>query len=229
LIQKTDLVIWDEAPMQHKHVMETVDHTFRDLRSSDKPFGGLSVVFGGEFQQILPVLVKGVQGTGCGRLHAVRRSFTVLHLQQNLCLDTAVQEEADFARWQLDVGHGQHHTDEDCTITLPEHFMCRENNVDSLIDTIYPGITAPHHNLDSYFSECTILSGLNSDLDSLNEAIMQRFPRDIHTFHSADFIPNSEHTGDVNINTDGPVLLILNLERKRGFGDAAPDKFTGVT
>jgi hypothetical protein len=104
----------------------------------------------------------------------------------------------------------------DCTITLPEHFMCRENNVDSLIDTIYPGITAPHHNLDSYFSKCTILSGLNSDLDSLNEAILQRFPRDIHTFHSAGFIPNSEHTGDVNINTDGPVQLILNLERKWG-------------
>jgi hypothetical protein len=50
LIQKTDLVIWDEAPMQHKHVMETVDRTFRDLRSTDKPFGGLAVVFGGDFQ-----------------------------------------------------------------------------------------------------------------------------------------------------------------------------------
>ena len=34
---------------------------------------------------------------------------------------------------------------------------------------------------------------------------------------------------DVNIDTDGPVLLILNLGRKRGFGGAAPDKFIGVT
>jgi ATP-dependent DNA helicase PIF1 len=59
LICKTDLVIWDEAPMQNKHIMESVDRTFRDLRSSEKPFGGLTVVFGGDFQQILPVITKG--------------------------------------------------------------------------------------------------------------------------------------------------------------------------
>lgn len=137
------------------------------------------------------------------------RSFTVLHLQQNMRLNTAVQEEADFARWQLDVGHGQH-TDEDCTITLPEHFMCRENTVDSLIDTIYPGITALHHP-DSYFSEHTILSGLNFDVDSLNKAILQRFPGDIHTFHSANFIPNSEHTGEADSMLNYPVEYLNKI------------------
>ena len=59
LIHKTDLVIWDEAPMQHRHNMETVDHSFKDMRSCDKPFGGLTYVFGGDFQQILPVILKG--------------------------------------------------------------------------------------------------------------------------------------------------------------------------
>jgi len=42
LIQQTSLIIWDEAPMQHKHVMETVDHTLRDIRDElDLPFGGV--------------------------------------------------------------------------------------------------------------------------------------------------------------------------------------------
>src|SRR6266446_6364904 len=59
LISQTDLVIWDEAPMQHRHIIETVDRSFRDLRDSDKPFGGLTIVFGGDFQQILPVVLKG--------------------------------------------------------------------------------------------------------------------------------------------------------------------------
>jgi hypothetical protein len=218
LIQKTDLVIWDETPMQHKHVMKTVDHTFRDLRGSDNPFGGLSVVFRGDFQQLLPVIVKGSRAQvvgGCMQRSFLWRSFTVLHLQQSMRLNDVVQEEADFAKWQLDVGHGQH-TDEDCNITLPERFMCREYTVDSLIDTIYPGITAPHHDPDSYFS----------DVDSLNEAILQRFPGDIHTFHSADFIPNSEQTGKGDPMLNYPVeylnkincfgMLLAKLELKVG-------------
>ena len=59
LIRSTDLVIWDEAPMQHRHIHEAVDRTFQDIRHSDKPFGGLPIVFGGDFKQILPVIVKG--------------------------------------------------------------------------------------------------------------------------------------------------------------------------
>jgi len=59
LIHITDLVIWDEAPMQHRHIMEAVNHTFQDICDSDKPFGGHTMVFGGDFQQILPVIVQG--------------------------------------------------------------------------------------------------------------------------------------------------------------------------
>ena len=59
LIHSTDLVIWDEAPMQHRHIHEAVDRTFQDIRHSDKQFGGLTIVFGGDFKQILPVIVKG--------------------------------------------------------------------------------------------------------------------------------------------------------------------------
>jgi hypothetical protein len=33
---------------------------------------------------------------------------------------------------------------------------------------------------------------------------------------------------DVNINSDGHVLLEINPKRKRGFGGTAPDKFIGM-
>jgi hypothetical protein len=49
LIYYTDLVIWDEAPMQHYHIIEAVDCSFRDLYNCHRPFGGLSIVFGGDF------------------------------------------------------------------------------------------------------------------------------------------------------------------------------------
>ena len=241
LIEKTDLVIWDEAPMQHKHVMETVDRSFRDLRNSDKPFGGLSVVFGGDFQQILPIIVKGSRAQvvgGCMQKSFLWRSFTVLHIRQNMRLNTGVEEEANFAQWQLDVGHGLH-TDEQCNISLPERFLCRENTVDSLIQSIYPGISTPGHS-DSYYSERTILSSLNADVDSLNKTVLERFPGASHTFHSIDFIPTSDQNGeddpllnypveylndincsgmppaDLELKVGCPVMILKNLDASSG-------------
>ncbi|KAK1384934.1 ATP-dependent DNA helicase [Heracleum sosnowskyi] len=64
LIKKTSLIIWDEAPMQHIYGFEAVDRSFRDIMSSvdpkrkKLPFGGITVVFGGDFRQILPVIPK---------------------------------------------------------------------------------------------------------------------------------------------------------------------------
>ena len=59
-IKAANLVIWDEAPMQHRHIHEAVDRSFKNIRNcEDKPFGGFTVVFGRDFKQILPVIVKG--------------------------------------------------------------------------------------------------------------------------------------------------------------------------
>lgn len=57
MLRRTTLIIWDEAANQHRWAPEAVDRALRDLRNSDRPFGGITVVFGGDFQQILPVVV----------------------------------------------------------------------------------------------------------------------------------------------------------------------------
>ncbi|XP_019170465.1 PREDICTED: ATP-dependent DNA helicase PIF4-like [Ipomoea nil] len=64
LLVQTKLIIWDEAPMMHKFCFEALDRTMRDLmrfvnpRSSDMTFGGKTVVLGGDFRQILPVIPR---------------------------------------------------------------------------------------------------------------------------------------------------------------------------
>ena len=59
-IQPTKILIWDEAPMQHRHAFEAVDRTIRDIRDSyNQAFGGLTVLFGGDFRQCLPVVPHG--------------------------------------------------------------------------------------------------------------------------------------------------------------------------
>jgi hypothetical protein len=227
LIKAADLVIWDEAPMQSRHIHEAVDRTFQDVRSSDRPFGGLCVVFGGDFKQILPVIIKGNRAQIVGismQRSTLWHSIQILRLTQNMRLNTADEQEREFAQWQLDVGHGRH-TDENGNITLPDRFHCTSNTIESLIDTIYPGITFHIPPTDQYFAERTILASRNDDVDSINANILGQFTGEIQTFLSADSIKNNNGEGGQgvlmypveylnSINCSG--LPLHKLELKKG-------------
>jgi hypothetical protein len=68
LLQTTTLIVWDEAVMMHRHVFEAVNRSLQDIMAVINPtfkflaFGGLVVVFGGDFRQILPVVPRGTRG-----------------------------------------------------------------------------------------------------------------------------------------------------------------------
>jgi PIF1-like helicase len=47
LIRRMKMIVWDEAPAQHRYCFEAVHRTFKDIRSSEKWFGGITMVFGG--------------------------------------------------------------------------------------------------------------------------------------------------------------------------------------
>ncbi len=67
LMRAAHLIVWDEAPMAHKHVFETVNRTFQhvmgvvDPTLKDMFFGGKVVVMGGDFKQILHVVPWGTR------------------------------------------------------------------------------------------------------------------------------------------------------------------------
>jgi len=86
LLRETSLIIWDEVPMQHRHCQKAIDRTLRDLCTNDVTFGGMTIVFGGDFRQILPVIVKGSREKIVGA--SLRRSMLwsrmqILRLKQN--------------------------------------------------------------------------------------------------------------------------------------------------
>ena len=106
LFRKTKLIIWDEVPMQHRHCVEAVDHTLQDIRDNKKPFGGITVVLGGDFRQILPVIPRGVREQFVGA--SLRRSFLwrdihVLTLGQNMRLIHTDFRNAAFANFLMEV------------------------------------------------------------------------------------------------------------------------------
>ena len=60
LLQTSSLIIWDEATMTKRQVIEALDNSLGDIM--DRPelsFRGKTVVFGGDFRQVLPVVRRG--------------------------------------------------------------------------------------------------------------------------------------------------------------------------
>ncbi|PRQ31838.1 putative DNA helicase Pif1, P-loop containing nucleoside triphosphate hydrolase [Rosa chinensis] len=95
LIYKTELIIWDEAPMCHKYCFEALDKSLRDILSdtnntqADKPFGCKPILLGGDFRQILPVISGGTkeQIIEASSNHSyLWQSFKIFHLIENMRL-----------------------------------------------------------------------------------------------------------------------------------------------
>ena len=87
LLKHTTLIIWDEVLMQHRHVIECVDRMLRDLLNVDSSFGGITMLFEGDFRQTLPVVPHGsreqIVGASFFRSNLWRHE-QVLQLTQNM-------------------------------------------------------------------------------------------------------------------------------------------------
>jgi PIF1-like helicase len=45
-------LLWDEAPMADRKIVDFVDNTLKMIGESTLPFGGVNVIFGGDFRKI---------------------------------------------------------------------------------------------------------------------------------------------------------------------------------
>ncbi|XP_022019928.1 ATP-dependent DNA helicase PIF1-like [Helianthus annuus] len=158
LLKETQLIIWDEAPMVHKHAFEALDRTMSDVFSdgrgirSDVPFGGKVFVFGGDFRQILPVIPNGTrQQIVCASLSSsyIWSKCKLLRLTKNMRLTIGADSSdmdsiRDFAKWLLDIGEGKLGDDNDgeAIIQIPGDLLITDNYdpIQSLIDFVYPSI-----------------------------------------------------------------------------------------
>ncbi|XP_021773360.1 uncharacterized protein LOC110737309 [Chenopodium quinoa] len=56
LIKETLLIIWDEASMANKQILESLDLILQDICDNDVLFVGKVIVFSRDFRQVLPVI-----------------------------------------------------------------------------------------------------------------------------------------------------------------------------
>lgn len=51
VLQKSEIIIWDECTMSNKKALEALDRTMRDLRNNQRIFGGALILLSGDFRQ----------------------------------------------------------------------------------------------------------------------------------------------------------------------------------
>lgn len=209
LIARARLIIWDKAPMLHKHCFESLDRAFRDVLQShnngrlDIPFVGKVIVLGGDFRQILLVIPK---GTRQDIVHATINSSylweycEVLTLTTNMRLlsnnlTANIEEIRAFSEWILAIADGSIGEQNDVDIDLLIE-SCGDP-IATIVTHTYPNLL---HCLDypSYFKDNTILAPKNYIVDAINDYVLDLIHGEEKAYLSCDSPCNDSHT------TDGP-------------------------
>ncbi|GJR59128.1 ATP-dependent DNA helicase PIF1-like protein [Tanacetum coccineum] len=169
LMQEVKLIIWDEAPMTQKYAFEALDKTLRDILGFQNPekreqiFRGMTVLLGGDFRQILPVIPKGKRPDvvqACINRSELWKHCNVFMLTQSMRVNEYYpngeidNRKQKFNQWVLSVGNG-----------------------------IVPAKTD-----DEYLKERVILTPRNDDVDEINTYMFNKLAGKSVTYNSADEI-----------------------------------------
>ncbi|XP_010497251.1 PREDICTED: uncharacterized protein LOC104774316, partial [Camelina sativa] len=210
LIIQTELIIWDEAPMTHRHAFEALDRTLRDLMSSERPFGGKTVVLGGDFRQILPVIPQGSRQDSI--MAAINRSYLwsschVYELKQNMRLNP---DEKQFAKWLLDVGDGvaeEVKTSENEILTsqeilMDERLLLRNTKhpIAAIVAECYEDLQTSYTKQE-YLTERAILTPKNDAVDEVNQFLLDQIPGEVKEYYSSDSVA----IGDSNMEDENGI------------------------
>lgn len=196
LIRHATMIIWDEAAMVHRHAVEAVDRSLRDVIGTDKPilggkpFGGIVTLFGGDFRQILPVVKHGRKAdtvAACISRSHLWAQTKVLKLKTNMRVRRLLtsgepQRARDlqvFADMLQRIGEGSQHVHseygEDC-VRIPASMCCDDHSVEALIDRVYGDVAtlSTVEQRAAYFTSRVILAPRNEDVDAINKIMHER-------------------------------------------------------
>ncbi|XP_074289416.1 uncharacterized protein LOC141614569 [Silene latifolia] len=213
LLIRAKLIIWDEAPMTHKHGFEVVDRSLKDVmrvvdaRNATLPFGGKVVVFGGDFRQTLPVVSKGsradvVHASLCSSY--LWSSCKVLTLTKNMRLqagseDTNVDEIRKFSEWILKIGDGlvgdPNDGDAEVDIEFPDDLLIQHvtNPIASLVDITYPDLQNRLWN-PNYLQERAILAPTHKIVEDVNDYVLSLIHEEERIYLSSDEVSRDDRT-----------------------------------
>ncbi|AQK88287.1 hypothetical protein ZEAMMB73_Zm00001d038953 [Zea mays] len=236
LLRKASLIIWDEASMTKRQAVEALDNSMRDIMGRPAlPFGGKTIVFGGDFRQVLPVVRKG------SRAQVVASSLRMSYLWESmshlkLVSNMRAKNDPWFAEFLLRVGGGTEETNSDGDIRLPDDvcvpYSGSDNDLDNLIDFAFPNLNENMSD-STYITSRAILSTRNDWVDMINVKMIDRFQGEHMVYHSFDsamddphnyyppeflntLTPNGLPPHVLKLKIGCPVILLRNIDPANG-------------
>ncbi|CAN1242010.1 ATP-dependent DNA helicase PIF1 [Linum perenne] len=223
LMQQATLIVWDEAPMVHRLSFEAVDRTLCDIMNTPtegpnyKPFGGKTVILGGDFRQTLPIVKNGGREDNLGA--SLTRSYlwnhcTLLELHVNMRINHSISNAAtefdgmQFSDWVLAIGDGKLHKSRPVGqatndwITIPRCFIIPSSStpVADLVTRVYPNLQTSYHNV-AYIRSRAIVTPTNKVVSAINDLILTQLPGEEKVYLSAD-----------TLTTSGPNQISLEIQ-----------------
>ena len=235
VIRQCRLIVWDECSMAHRKALEAVDRTLRDLRDSNSPMGGITVVLSGDFRQTLPVVPK---GTKADQLLACLKSSPLWPAVRSLRLSTNMRARLSchplaeqFTRTLLQLGEGKTPVDNNDMLRCSA-IGTAVSSPAQLVDKVFPDL--PSHIRDhNWLRERAILAPRNVTVDAINHTLLQQIEAPSQTYtaintvveendavnYPVEFLNSLETSGlpphELRLKPDAPIILLRNLDQSR--------------
>ncbi|XP_073990924.1 uncharacterized protein [Rhodnius prolixus] len=237
VLKQCKIIICDECTMAHKHSLEALDRTLKDIKNNDKLFGGTLLLLSGDFRQTLPVIPRSTYAdeiNACLKSSRLWRNVEKVQLTVNMRVQMLQDPSAEtFSKPLLDIGDGKVavHENTGC-IKLQTDFCTIIDSQNSLIDHIFPDEHTQYAN-HKWLAERAILAAKNVDVNGLNLKIQQLLPGDLVSYKSIDAVCDTNETVNypieflnsldlpgmpphhLQLKVGSPIILLRNLNPPR--------------
>jgi hypothetical protein len=170
--------------MQNKEVVEGVDKCLRNITKVNSLFGGIPVVLGGNWAQILPVVPRGSHGNivnACLQQSYVWPSLQKVFLRQNM---RAVGPRSEpYAEWLRQMSSNPAFFR---TLELPQFFTV-VHDLDELLFAVFPVYRlCPADDNYQWYARRAILAPLNETVKKINLKLLGEFEGNVQKLYALD-------------------------------------------
>ncbi|WOH09902.1 hypothetical protein DCAR_0729362 [Daucus carota subsp. sativus] len=181
-----------------------------DPDASSKSFGGVTILLGGDFRQVLPVVPKkgraDIVGASISK-SSLWNDCTVFNLVENMQIEKNVPavtidgRKVPFRDWVLALGDGTEQTtnfDDDTEpswIKIPAEVYLKpgDNPLQTMVNEIYAHLGEQHVQME-YIRDRAILTPLNEYVEAVNNEVLHRLPGELKIYRSYDSVCKSAST-----------------------------------